>query len=316
VMEVLYAAYGLLLRSSFEVPGMTPTGPLRLPSLAIELVSPADLERTWSGREGEPIWRGQLGDGNYLTIERGRAGDLLYAHGDFARHRLDPTMQSLSCAPLRSGLEWQRTLATKVISTVSMLRGYEALHASGVDSPLGAVAIVAPTGMGKTTLALEMMGRGWPLLSDDILTLAKAPGGVLAYPGTPHLNVAGSAEDPSVRGMGHTLAVLAGERWVAAASLGLEARPVRAVCLLERRRGLALAAELLPPSPLLLAPYMLGLSENVERERRRFEVYADLIDGARLVSLTAGLHHPPAELGDLLENVLTGESLIATGTLA
>lgn len=328
MMETLYAAHGLILRSSFELPGMTPSGPQQLPSLTIELVSHAELERAWSRAEGEPIWRGQLGDGSDLMIERGRAGDLLYTHGDCARHLLDPTMQSLACAPHHRGtldhgapahhgaLEWQRVLATKVISTVSVLRGYEALHASGVDSPLGAVAIAAPTGTGKTTLALELMGRGWPLLSDDVLTLAKAPGGVLAYPGTPHLNVAGSSEDSSTRDIGHTLAVLAGERWVAAHSLGQVARPVRAVCLLERGRGLALAAEVLPPSPLLLAPYMLGLPESAERERRRFELYADLMQGARLISLTAGLQHRPAELADLLESALTGEPLIAAGALA
>src|SRR5450759_3777566 len=156
-----YIAYGLALRSSFRLPGMVTTDEEGLPPLALELVTPAQLAAMWSGPDGMPVWRGCLGDGSDLTIERGTAGDLLFANGDRARFRLDPSVRSLSCAPRRAGLDWQRTLLTKVLSSIAVMRGYEALHASAVDSPWGAVAIAAPSGMGKTTLALELMARGW-----------------------------------------------------------------------------------------------------------------------------------------------------------
>src|SRR5450759_5129269 len=278
MLETRYVAYGLALRSSFRLPGMEPTSEEELVSLALELVTPAELETAWSGPDGPPAWRGRLGDGLALTVERGLAGDLLFTYGDRARFRLNPGGWSLACAPRRAGLDWQRTLLMKVLASVSVIRGYEALHAGAVDSPWGAVAIAAPTGMGKTTLALELMRRGWPLVTDDVLTLAATPEGVLAYPGTPHMNVSASpSEGPASEGIGPTLAVLAGERWVAARETAREARPVHAICLLERSRGLSLGVQILPANPLPLAPYILGLLDEAGRERRRFELYADLM---------------------------------------
>jgi hypothetical protein len=304
-METHYAAYGLLLRSSFQLLGMVPTHGEGLPPLALELVAPSELATTWSGPDGAPIWRGRLGDGSDLTIDRGVAGDLLFTNGDRAWYRLDPSERSLACMPRYSGLDWQRTLLTKILSSISVMRGYEALHASAIGSPRGAVAVAAPTGMGKTTLALELMRRGWPMLTDDVVALAATSQGVLAYPGTPHMNVAMSPSDgPFAEEIGPTLAVLAGERWVTAREVAHEACPVRAICLLERRKGLSLDMQVLPRSPLPLAPYMLGLPGDASRERHRFELYADLMASATLMRLTCDPADPPADLADLIEQAL------------
>jgi hypothetical protein len=304
-MEKHYAAYGLSLRSSFGLAGMVPSSQEGLPSLALEFVAPTELATTWSGPDGEPIWRGRLGDGSDLTIERGVTGDLLFTNGDRAWYRLDPGGQSLACMPRCSGLDWQRILLTKVLSSISVMRGYEALHASAVSSPWGAVAVAAPTGMGKTTLALELMRRGWPLLTDDVLALAATSEGVLGYPGTPHMNVAISqSEGPSAETIAPTLAVLAGERWVAASEIAHVARPLRAILLLERSPGLSLDIQVLPRNPLLLAPYMLGLPGDAVRERRRFELYADLMTAATLMRLTCDPADRPADIADLIEQAL------------
>jgi hypothetical protein len=305
VAETRYVAFGLALRSSFPLAGMAPADEQRLPVLELSLVSPAHLATAWSGPEGAPIWRGRLGDGGDLAIELGAAGDLLFANGARAGFRLDADMRSLLCAPVSGGLDWQRTLLSKVLSSIAVMRGYEALHASAVDSPVGVVAVAAPTGMGKTTLALELMRRGWPLMSDDVLALANTPDGVLAYPATPHMNIAASSlEDLAAGQIGTTLAVLAGERWITARDRGRHARPVRAICLLERRPGLALDVQLLPAGPLPLAPYILGLTGDVERERRKFALYADLAGSATLMRLTCDVSVPPADLADVIEGAL------------
>jgi hypothetical protein len=311
-MQTHYVAYGLALRSSFRLPGMVPSLPGTVPSdqgglppLALELIAPAELATIWSGPGGAHIWQGRLGDGSDLTIDRGVAGDLLFTNGERAWYRLDPSGQSLACMPRCPGLDWQRTLLTKVLSSISVMRGYEALHASAIRSPWGAVAIAAPSGMGKTTLALELMRRGWPMLSDDVLALAATSRGVSAHPGTPHMNVAiGSSEGPSAQEIGPTLAVLAGERWVAAREAASEACPVRAICLLERRTGLSLDIQVLPANSLPLAPYMLGLPGDAARERHRFELYADLMASATLMRLTADPADRPADLADLIERAL------------
>ncbi|HEV3047451.1 MAG TPA: hypothetical protein VGY13_08840, partial [Solirubrobacteraceae bacterium] len=310
-MKEQYRAYGLTLCSEFALAGMEgcDSRPPGLQAgggpLALELVEPDRLSGLWSGPAGDFRWRGRLGDGSELTIERGRAGDLLFGDGARASFRLNGEASALQCAPREDGLHWQRTLLGKVLSTVSVLRGHEALHASAVDSPWGAVAIAAPTGMGKTTLALELMGRGWPLLADDVVVLASTPEGVLAQPGTPHMNLAVTAPGGSrSRAPGPTLALLAGERWIAAREHARAARPVCAICLLERAAGQPLAVRALPRNPLLLTPYMLGLLESRERRRTRFELYADLVDAAALMRLTCAGEDSPGALADMLVSSL------------
>jgi hypothetical protein len=318
-----YVAFGLELRASFPLPGMASGEADELPSLQLELTTPDELRKAWSGSDGPPEWRGRLGDGLDLAIERGAAGDLLFSYGerapsegDRARFRLHPGMRRLDCAPTRPGLDWQRALITKVLSSISVMRGYEALHAAAVDSPDGVVAIMAPSGAGKSTLAIELLRRDWPLFADDQLTMDRTDGAVRAHPGTPHMNLAENlpaAIDPKT--LGSTLGILARERWLAAHAITSHPRPVRMLCLLERGLGLPLEAHTLPANPLPLAPYMLGLSTDTGRQRDRFGLYADLMESTALVRLTAGLEHRPEQLADLLEQALASRpELIAGGT--
>lgn len=273
-----------------------------LPELSLRISDPEQLTAVWSGSENAPLWRGRLGDGQDLTIETGAQGDLLFGYGDRARFRLDPGKRTLECAPLREGLDWQRALLSKVIASVSVMLGYEALHASAVDSPEGVIAILAPSGAGKTTLALELMRRGWPLFSDDVLALSEGPDGVLAHPGTPHMNIAD--DDQSREDLATELGVLAGERWIAAHRIASGTRRVRLICLLGREPGQTLAARTLSPNPLSLAPFMLGLLGDLDRERSRFTLFANLIDSAEVVQITGEPDDSPEDFADLIAQTL------------
>jgi hypothetical protein len=301
-----HAAYGLSLHCSFPLPGMPIATADGLPSLALELATPAQLQAAWSGPDGPPEWIGRLGDGCELRIERGVGGDVLFSYADRA--------------PLCSGLHWQQALLGRILPNVAIMRGYESLHAAAVDSPQGVVAVAAPSGMGKTTLALELLRRGWPLFADDALTFGEGPDGVLAHPGTPHMNVAAGVAEalalgdgPAPEPIGATLGILAGEHWIAVTETAREPRPVRMVCLLERRAGLALEGRVLPASPLPLAPYMLGLAGDAERERHRFARYSDLMGAAELLRLTCGPTDRPTDLADLIEQTLAEHPALAVG---
>jgi hypothetical protein len=300
-----HVAFGLELRASFPLPGMGPdkTGE-GLPSLDLDLSSDEHLRAAWSGCEGPPEWRGRLGDGLDLVIERGVEGDVLFSYGEWAHFLLDPSEKRLDCVVQVEGLDWQRALVSKVLPSIAVMLGYEALHAAAVDSPEGVVAIMAPNGMGKSTLALELLQRGWPLFADDVLTLERSRGSVRAHPGTPHMNLDGSIDPLAI---GDTLGILAGERWVRAHTIATRPRPVRLLCLLERGKDLKLEARSEPPNPLTLAPYMLGLSTETERQRARFGLYADLIESATLIRLTGGLEHRPEQLADLIEPALVSQ---------
>jgi hypothetical protein len=301
-----HVAFGLDLRASFPLPGMEQdeSGD-GLPSLDLELSSDGQMPAAWSGCDGPPEWRGRLGDGLDLVIERGVEGDVLFSYGERAHFLLDESGKRLDCVVHVEGLDWQRAMLSKVLPSIAVMRGYEALHAAAVDSPEGVVAIMAPNGMGKSTLAFELLQRGWSLFADDVLTLERSRGSVLAHPGTPHMNLDGST-DPHATG--DTLGILAGERWVRMHAITTRPRPVRLLCLLERGPGLKLEARPEPSNPLTLAPYMLGLSTEIERQRDRFGLYADLIESATLIRLTGGLEHRPEQLADLIEPALASRS--------
>jgi hypothetical protein len=306
-MEARYVAHGLDLRCDFPLAGLSPAVDDDLPRVALQLATPAQLAGCWSGSCRAPTWRGRLGDGCELIIERGGAGDMLFTYGERARFHLDAGKGVLTCAPRTAGLHWQRALLTKVLADVGLLHGSEALHASAVDSPLGAIAIVAPSGAGKTTLALELMRRGHALLTDDVLTLSEGPDGFVAHPATPHMNLAAehyAAATPLV----DTLGRLGHERWVAARSVARRPRPVHGICLLERRMGLTRKVVSVSSGPLALAPYMLGLEDDPQRERARFALYADLAGSATLLRVSCDSADPPADVADLIVRALTGDA--------
>jgi hypothetical protein len=311
-MRTRYVAHGLVLHSSFRLPGMNPDSREGLPALTLELTTVDELESTWSGASGPPAWQGLLGDGRELTIERGMAGEIVFTYADQARFRLDARGQRLECAPRRAALDWQRALLGKVIPSISVMRGYEALHAGVVDSPDGVVAIAGPSGSGKSTLAVELMYRGWPLFADDELTLGRGADAVRAHHGTPHMTVALDVPQSGSCKLGTLLGVLAGERWLSASNTTNRTRPVRMICLLERRDGLTLGASMLPANPLLLAPYMLGLSTSVKRQRSRFCLYSDLVEVAKLVRLTGDSQSTPGQLADVVERAVADESYEST----
>jgi hypothetical protein len=307
-MRTSYVAYGLQL-DSFPLPGMTSNAAPGLPALAIERCFPEELDMHWSGAAGPPVWRGSVGDGTPLAIERGAWGDTLFTYGARARYLLDAARGTLRCAPAQDGLHWQQTLLARVLPNVAIECGYEALHASAVESPVGVVAIAAPSGMGKTTLAIELTRRGWPLVTDDVLVLEDKPQCIRAHPGAPHMNLAGGLSEQAP---GATLGIVAGERWIAARNPCRGPSTLRAVCLLERGERLSLEAQPLPAGPLPLIPHMLGLRGDAARERRRFCTYATLAGSASLLRLTGSPSDPPGALADLIERELFTQPTVAT----
>ena len=189
---------------------------------------------------GAPEWRGRQGDGRELAIERGGGGDVLFSYGDARPVSARPADASARLLALEhGGLTGSACCIGKVIPSISVMRGYEALHAAAVDSPdrrrrdHGARAA-----SGKSTLALELLRRGWPLFADDVLTLIAAKGDVSApIPGTPHMNVAlrTARGRPTRRRSARRSAILA--RRALAGGRGApptRTRPVRMLCLLER----------------------------------------------------------------------------------
>lgn len=85
---------------------------------------------------------------------------------------------------------WHRPLYAQVLPLAATLQGLELLHASAVVMHGRAVAFVARSGTGKTSLAVHLTALGARLLTDDVLALEFSDGTVVAHAGAPMANVA------------------------------------------------------------------------------------------------------------------------------
>lgn len=131
------------------------------------------------------------------------------AGGDWLRHgvlangdiylRWDPLLEFVISADgrriaarksRRTSVEaFQTYLLNQVLSFALIQHGIEPLHATAAVVDGQAVAWVAHSGQGKSTLASAFLQRGIPLLTDDLLVLREQDGGWWAVPGFPRIKL-------------------------------------------------------------------------------------------------------------------------------
>lgn len=308
-MATHQSAFGLKLHGPLSLPGLQ-EAETELPDLRLQLVGPDELNAAWSGAATPGSWRGTLRDGVELTIRWGRGGDLLFGYGEEARYLFDPGAACLFCAPVEPGsLSWQRVLLSRVLPIVAVAIGHEALHAAAVQTPVGVVTVAGASGAGKSTLAAELVRRGHRLVADDVLVVGHGPDGVVAFPGGAHLSLAPGEEGALGA---EVLGELGGKLWAVVADAAREPAPVAAIVLLERGEG-PVEAEELPASPLMLAPFMLGLPDEEGRDGERFALYADLVEEGRLLRLRGAAEAPVGEFAAALERALWLPEAVAAG---
>ncbi|NIM27202.1 MAG: hypothetical protein GTO67_14755 [Gammaproteobacteria bacterium] len=76
-----------------------------------------------------------------------------------------------------------------VLAFALRLRGVTCLHASAVVVDAGVVALVGPSGVGKSTTVAAFAERGFAVLCDDTLALEERESDVIAHPGYPRLRL-------------------------------------------------------------------------------------------------------------------------------
>jgi hypothetical protein len=289
-----FSAFGLEVASQVELPVPDQGGG-----------GPADLELLWGDPEStddlfateeRQVRRRNRYDGCPYELTEGADGDLLFRYGQRASFHLDPELTALRCfASERNEPTWQRVLLDTVLWSISLLRGFELLHAAAVVHEERLIAIVGLSGGGKTTLAAELLSRGGTLFADDIL--AFSPGSALAHPGPPLMNLGNGNRLDGAR----LIAPIGEEAWVAVDRPTDPApRPVDRIVLVERRAGAELSFERQPGNNLLLLPHSLSFPHQPERLTDRFEVFGDVAERAPIFRLTADLDVTPADLADLV----------------
>ena len=156
----------------------------------LELMPAEELAAGWPAEEAEWVYRQLLPDGRpALTLERHpELGYRIFAYG--YGHWLISTDGSSIRASRAEDLEpwlWQRLLVGQVLPFAALLQGLEVFHASAVVREDRVLAIVG--GGGKTSVGLNLMLRGMPFFTDDVLALDRRGEGLVSMPGAGSANV-------------------------------------------------------------------------------------------------------------------------------
>jgi hypothetical protein len=234
-------------------------------------------------------------------------GDVLFHYRHRALFHLSADHRVLRCAISERGSAWQRVLLDTVLWSVSLLKGFELLHASAAVTPLGLIALVGRSGAGKTTLVSELLKRGAVLFADDIVALEARDADIVAHPGPPFMNVPRSL-DPRCLGTGEVLADLGAERWISIDRVPPSPRRIQVIVLL--REGSATKCVAVAPTSLPLLPHLITFPHLVNRRRQQFETAGAVAGGASIISLSYPRGADPAALVELiserLENAAAG----------
>jgi hypothetical protein len=271
------------------------------PPVRVQLAEARQLEAAWSGSTTPPRLATATVDGGRWIAERGRAGDVRMRHR-LGRFHLDAPGTSLLCAPTdESDPGWRRLLLDTALVTVSLARGFDALHAGSVVIGGQAVAIAGGQGAGKTSVLVELLRAGAGFLTDDILALAPARSVVMGAPGPPVANLPYSEAAGEVAEPLHRF----GEEWWGRIRRPHGApAPVGTVLVVERAEPGA-RAPLVEPVDQPVAPLLahaLDSGSEPKRRERRLRVLAQLAQSVEVLRLRVTGALPPRELvAELIE---------------
>jgi hypothetical protein len=184
------SAFGLALEAPQPLPTVGGRAVSNGRRAVVDLVAATTLDRGWSAHDAEPVVDRRFPDGAaMLRIDRHpQAGYRIWAPG-YGRYVVSAAGDRIRAALPRRTWRWQRLFFAQVLPLASALQGLESFHASAVELRGHAVAFVAASGTGKTSVAAHLVAAGAPLVTDDVLALEPGPQGVLAYPGCGLVNL-------------------------------------------------------------------------------------------------------------------------------
>jgi hypothetical protein len=317
-VSVGLVAFGLGLTADVAPPGAWQERSPREPRLQIHASTAEAIERDWSGLDAVG-WQGCI-DGAPFVVQRGVDGAHRFVHGaepdadgmpaaaTRGVHHLSADARVLRCAPSDpTDPCWWRVVLDSVLFTVALLQGYEALHAGGIASGEGTIAVTAAAGGGKSTLLSELLARGNALMADDVLVLEpRGVGSPLVHPAPPLMTVPAARTRACGEQQPQPICAIDDECWIAVPVHG-EPLPLKALVVLDRRPAQELPESAAPVSltrierpfaPLLDS--LMGFPDAPERERARFELASVLASTAGLWRLRASAETPPEVLADVL----------------
>jgi hypothetical protein len=252
-------AFGLDVDASFPISGL----PVREGEpigrrVSLELIEPRELDRLWRpGRKTSLLDRRDPDGRLVMSIESDTAlGFRIYAPR-YGRHVISPDGRRVrSVLPRVAPWRWQRLLFAQVLPLATSLQGLGVFHASAVAVEGTALAFIATSGTGKTSLAVHLVDRGAALLTDDVLALEGGGRKVLAHHGAAFAGVAQAELDAVSPVARRQLGAVAGktDKVLVTPHVSQTSVSLRAVYFLRRtsKPGAIVIARSDPPDPLLL----------------------------------------------------------------
>lgn len=229
--------------------------------------------------DAELISAQQAPDGTFaIRIEAHPDAGFQLSGPRYGRHVLSPDGRRLRCLPDDAKREdWQRFLVGQALPFAAALNGLEVLHASAVTVRRRALALLGPSGAGKTSLALALCRLGAGFLADDVIALERREEMLLAHPGTPAAGVAHSEFALINASMAGTQTLAADERErLLRVPTDTAPAPLGAVLFLDRRAdgpSSPRLEEVLDPRALLSSTFNFVL-DDPERLERLLDVCA------------------------------------------
>ncbi len=186
-------AFGLGVHADFELPRLgTVAAAAGLPrSVVVTRVPTRELDRAWPRRDDERAAELRFSDGRLmLAIDRAPGvGYRVHSPGHGA-YIVAADGRSIVASETRiSALRFQRLFYAQVLPLAAALQGLELLHASAVELGGRAVAFVAASGTGKSSICAHLVAGGARFVTDDVLAVEPARGRVLAHPGPASMNL-------------------------------------------------------------------------------------------------------------------------------
>jgi hypothetical protein len=185
-------AFGLAVDAPAPLVGLESANAAGDRRARFDVTTPSDLDSRWRAEEAEFLFRQPLPNGrSALTLERhDTLGFRMFAHR-YGHWIIDHDGSSiLAAAP--DDLErwlWERFLVGQVLPFVALLRGLEVFHASAVVADERVLAIVGGSGVGKTSVGLNLVLLGLPFFTDDVLALEAGGESLVCQPGAGAANV-------------------------------------------------------------------------------------------------------------------------------
>ena len=182
-----HRVYGLELETDFDFAARLPDG---VGPAHVTFFHASERERD-SIRRARPLWASDLKNPqgeSLVRLYKDETREILI-FSNAADFFIDGTSVGYRVHSATAEGRMESSFLASVLAFLLERRGVLALHASAVSRGSEAVAFMAASGTGKSTLAAAFLMRGWSLVTDDVLAVDLKERTTSARPGYPEIKL-------------------------------------------------------------------------------------------------------------------------------